>query len=207
MKIPINTEDEGKQENEVAMNGTPGDDKSGAAEQQNGASKIHSAAAPDPQPAPAGSDVEKLVKQNNEYLDHLRRLQAEFENYKKRTKKEKADTIHYANGQMAEKLLAAVDNLQRGLKCSADTPAGEEILNGMRMVERQILEILADYGVKPFDTVGIVFDPNIHHPLYTVEKSDVDDNIIVEEIEKGYMLHDKLLRPAKVVVNRTQTES
>ncbi len=143
-----------------------------------------------------------LESKNKEYLDHLQRLQAEFENYKRRTNKEKSETIKYANGRLAERLLAVVDNLQRGLKLSAGNEAAAEIINGMRLVEKQLIDILSEFGVTAFDVLGERFDPNIHEPVYTVERGDVEADIVVEEMEKGYMIHEKLLRAAKVAVSR-----
>jgi len=143
-----------------------------------------------------------LEAKNKEYLDHLQRLQAEFENYKRRTNKEKSETIKYANSRLAERLLAVVDNLQRGLKLSAGNEAAADIVNGMRLVERQLADILSEFGVTTFEVLGQKFDPNIHEPVYTVERDNVEADVVVEEIEKGYMIHDKLLRAAKVAVSR-----
>lgn len=145
---------------------------------------------------------EELEALNKDYLEHLRRLQAEFENYKRRTAKEKAETIKFAAAEVAKRLLEVADNLQRGLNYAAGSAADKEILNGIRMVERQLLDLLSDYGVRPFDSLGKTFDPNRHDPVYTIERADVEENKVVEETEKGYTMHDKILRAAKVVVSR-----
>ena len=99
-------------------------------------------------------------------------------------------------------MLPVIDNLQRGIAYAADNAKDEEITNGMRLVLKQLEDLLSGFGVKPFDSLGEDFDPNIHEPLYRVERDDVEEDKIVEEIEKGYMIHDKVLRVAKVGVSR-----
>ncbi len=151
--------------------------------------------------------AEKLEAEKNLYLDHLKRLQAEFENYRRRMAKEKSETAQFAYGQMAKKILPVLDNLERGLGFADKHDIDPEFVSGIRMVERQLLDVLAEFGVTPSETLGEAFDPNLHEPVYTVERSDVDENIIVEQIEKGYMLGDKVLRAAKVVVSRAAAAS
>ncbi len=154
--------------------------------------------------AQAREKIAELEKTRAEYLDMLQRMKAEFENYKRRTTKEKADALKYGHSRMAEKLLPVLDNLQRGLKFATGGEADAKILEGMSLVERQMLDVLAEFSVVPFDSVGEFFDPNIHEALYTVDSPDVEDSRITEEIEKGFRIDEKLLRPAKVVVCRKQ---
>ncbi len=149
--------------------------------------------------------LREAEKQKNEYIEHLQRMKAEFENFKKRTMKEKSDTICFANEKLLGRLLPVVDNLRRGCEAAAEhvkDERGKSILKGIEMVEKQLVELLDEFGAKPFDSLGEVFDSNIHEALYTVPRDDVEDNTVVEEIEKGYMLNEKLLRPAKVAVSR-----
>lgn len=162
--------------------------------------------APDAASRPEGDKVsairEELEAQKKlaaEYLDHLQRMKAEFENYKRRTVKEKADTIRYATERLVVNLLPVLDNLQRGMVYAREN---EDILKGMQMVERSLLDLLAEYGVSPFECLNQPFDPASHEPLYTVEKGDVPENTVVEEVQKGYRMHDKVIRVAKVVVTR-----
>jgi molecular chaperone GrpE len=154
--------------------------------------------------AQAQEKIAELEKTRAEYLDMLQRMKAEFENYKRRTTKEKADALKYGHSRLAEKLLPVLDNLQRGLKFAAGGEADAKILEGMSLVERQMLDVLAEFNVVPFDSVGEFFDPNIHEALYTVDSPDAEDNRITEEVEKGFRIDEKLLRPAKVVVCRKQ---
>ncbi len=146
--------------------------------------------------------VNDLQGKNKEYLDHLQRMKAEFDNYKKRIAREKADSIRFANSLMSEKLLPVIDNLQRGLKHAADNSLNEQLLEGFVMVEKQLLDVLSEFGVTPFDSLDKPFDPEFHEPLYTIERDDIEENMVIEEIEKGYLIHDKILRASKVAVSR-----
>lgn len=149
--------------------------------------------------------LQEAIKQKDEYVEHLQRMKAEFENYKKRTTREKSDTVCFANEKLIGKLLPVADNLQRGCECAvehAKDEQGKSILKGIELVEKQLIELLSEFGANAFDSIGEKFDPNIHEPLYTIPRDDVEDNTVVEEIEKGYMLNERLLRPAKVAVSR-----
>lgn len=159
-------------------------------------------------------EVEKMVAEKtsalektcSEYVDHLQRMKAEFENYKKRTERERFETTRYANEQFFRKLLPVMDNLKRGCEYAAQNAHDEEIFKGVKLVERQLADLVAEFGVKPFESVGKPFDPNYHEPLYTVENSEVEDNTIVTEMEPGYMIHERVLRAAKVAVSRKPAE-
>lgn len=137
-----------------------------------------------------------------EYLDMLQRLKAEFDNYRRRTKKEKADTIVYACEGVVEKILPILDNLQRGIEFSRKSGISDDLLKGITMVEKQLLDLLAEYGVQPFESLGQKFDPNVHEPMHVLERDDVDEDTVIEEFQRGYKIHDKLLRVAKVVISR-----
>lgn len=138
----------------------------------------------------------------DEYLDMLQRLKAEFENFKKRTRREKADTIRFANEEVLRKILPILDNLQRGISMAGEQGMSEDMLKGMSMVARQLEDLIADYGVVPFESLNEPFDPNRHEPMTMVDRDDVEDNTVVQELERGYMMHDKVLRVARVIVSR-----
>ncbi|MFH1538097.1 MAG: nucleotide exchange factor GrpE [bacterium] len=148
-------------------------------------------------------EVEKLRKQSEEYLDTLRRVQADFENYKKRVKRERADTIAFANEGIIRKLLGVVDNLDRGISCAEGEGGSEEdLLAGIKLVSKQFLDVLSDYGVEPFESAGQPFDPTRHECLYVLERDDLPDQTNVEELEKGFKMRDRVLRVAKVSVSK-----
>lgn len=150
--------------------------------------------------------LEKSEQMCSEYKDHLQRMKAEFENFKKRTERERLETTRYANEQFFRKLLPALDNLKRGCEYAEKSGADKDVFKGIEMVERQLVELVAEFGVKPFVSVGKPFDPNFHEPLYMVENAEVDENTVVSEMETGYMLHDRLLRVAKVAVSKKPAE-
>jgi molecular chaperone GrpE len=141
-----------------------------------------------------------------EYLDMLQRLKAEFENFRRRSRRETADTIRYANEKLLAKLLPILDNIQRGIEFSRKSGMSEDMLKGIIMVEKQLLGLLSEYGVAPFDSLGNRFDPNVHEPSHMLERDDVDDGTVLEEFQRGYMMHDKLLRVANVVISRKKQE-
>jgi molecular chaperone GrpE len=149
--------------------------------------------------------AEQQLPQGNvadEYLDMLRRMKAEFENYKKRTRREKADTIRFANEDVFRKMLPILDNLQRGIAIAHEQGMSQDMFKGIEMVGKQIQDLLADYGVVPFESLNKPFDPNYHEPMSMVDRDDVEDNTVVQELEHGYMMHDRVLRVARVIVSR-----
>lgn len=156
---------------------------------------------PEPQPDPAN-----LTNKEAEYLDMLRRMKAEFDNYKRRVARERTDIIQFATEGVITKILSISDDLLRGIDFARNKGLDSEILKGIELVERQLADLLSEYGAQPFDSLHQPFDPNIHEPLYTKETHEHDDNTIIEEERKGYKMHDKILRPARVVVSRKPAE-
>ncbi len=134
--------------------------------------------------------------------DRLLRLQAEFENYKKRTTREKSELLQYANDEMSKEMLRTVDNLESALKHAREIGQAESITEGIEMTLRQLLKSLERFGVSGFNSLGEKFDPNRHEAMLQVESADHEPNTIVDEAQKGYFLRDRLLRPAQVTVTR-----
>ena len=127
----------------------------------------------------------------------LQRQMAEFENYRKRTEKEKASMYDMGTRDTVEKLLPVIDNFERGLAGSAeDDPFAE----GMKMIYRQMMTMLTDLGVTPIDAAGKEFDPNLHNAVMHVDDEEKGENEIVEVFQKGFMLNDKVIRFAMVKV-------
>src|SRR3989338_9815748 len=150
------------------------------------------------------SDKEKL-KDNRaidkekieELTDTLQRLQAEFENYKKRVDKEKSEFVKYAKAELIQRLLPTLDTFEIALKSTKDN---ERFVKGMEMVYAQFASTLKSEGLKPIGAVGKKFDPYLHEVMLK-EKSDENEGIILEELQKGYMLNDKVLRHSKVKIS------
>ncbi|RLL48033.1 nucleotide exchange factor GrpE [Oceanobacillus piezotolerans] len=147
------------------------------------------------------SEMEALKKEKDETFQRLLRLQAEFDNYKKRTQKEKEADRKYKSQDLVTELLPAIDNLERALEIEV-TDQTKSLVDGITMVLRQFIEALKSQGVEVIETEGKEFDPNLHHAVMQVEDDSAPSNIVVEELQKGYILKDRVVRPAMVKVNK-----
>jgi molecular chaperone GrpE len=172
----------------------------------------------EPQLPPGGEpDLEaqlaEKTKEAAENYDRLLRLGAELENLKKRFEKDKADLLRFANENLLKELLPVVDNLERALDHGRELKAPAPLLEGVELVHQGFLAALAKFGVTPLVSVGQVFDPAYHQAVMQEEAPEVPDCTVLKELQKGYLLHDRLLRPAMVVVarqtpqNSSQTET
>ncbi len=142
---------------------------------------------------------EEEVKSLN---DRLLRTLAEFENYKKRSTKEKSELLQYANDEMSREMLRTVDTLELAIKHAREANQAEGIIEGIEMTLKQLLKSLERFGVTGFNSLGEKFDPNRHEAMLQVESADHEPNTIIDEAQKGYFLRDRLLRPAQVTVTR-----
>lgn len=142
--------------------------------------------------------VEKLQAERDNLLDRLARLQAEFENYRKRVNKENADFRDYAVSDAARVLLPVVDNFSLALK-NADASA-EEFKKGVELIHKQLQDVLQKMNVQRIPAQGQRFDPRWHEAIEMVETDQVEDNHVLEELQPGYKIKDRLLRPAMVRV-------
>jgi molecular chaperone GrpE len=145
---------------------------------------------------PAEPEVDKLKAERNALFDRLARLQAEFDNFRKRQAKENQDFRDYALNRAILGLLPIVDSFDRALQ----TPDSAEFRKGVELINRQFHDALTKMGVEPIQTAGQPFDPNVHQAVQTVESKDVPENHVVNELQRGYKLKDRLLRPAMVTV-------
>jgi molecular chaperone GrpE len=150
------------------------------------------------------TEYEQLKKDRDALVDRLARLQAEFENARKRAEKEKADFRDYATGQVVEQFLPVLDNFELALK---STGSLEQLRAGVELIVKQMEEILRGMQVQPIATVGQEFDPRHHEAMGSVEREDLPDQHVAEEVRRGYRLRERLLRPAlvRVVSNPKQT--
>jgi len=133
-----------------------------------------------------------------ELKDQLMRLAADFENFKKRTRREKEDLRKFANEKLLKDILPALDNLNRALAHVQDRD--NPLVQGIEMVAKQFLDILDGYGVTSVDSKGKPFDPAIHDAMGQTPSEEFEPGCIADEFEKGYLIHGRLLRPAKVIV-------
>ena len=140
------------------------------------------------------------------YQDKYMRLAAEFENYKKRAQRDQSDSIRYANESLLKNLLSTIDNLERAIQSGKDAGTTGPLLEGIELTHKQILETVGKLGVRQVSSAGGVFDPNIHQAVAQVESDTAEPNTVVEEFQKGYFLHDRILRPAMVTVAKEKSE-
>ena len=146
---------------------------------------------------------EELHALNDKYL----RLAAEFDNYKRRVQRDQSDTIRFANERLFKDLLPTLDNLERALQSGGREQALiEGLLEGVELTYKHFLDTLQKMGMKQVASVGELFDPAKHQAVGQVESLTVPENVIVDEYQKGYFLHDRILRPAMVTVAKAQTE-
>jgi molecular chaperone GrpE len=145
-------------------------------------------------------ELEEHKSKAEDYYAQMQRLKAEFDNFRKRTQKEKEDTARYASEKVIHSLLPVLDNFERAIASSQKNNDFEALSRGVEMIERMFLKVLEDEGLKIIQTVGQEFDPNLHEALLK-EESDQPENMILEELQKGYYLKDKVIRPSRVKVS------
>ena len=142
-------------------------------------------------------ELTKLRQERDMLLDRLARLQAEFDNARKRNAKEQQDFREYALADAVKSLLPIVDSFDRAL---ASGQAGAEFVSGVELINRQFHDALTKLGVQPIEAAGQPFDPNLHQAVQMVESEDVPDHHVIDELQRGYKLKERLLRPAMVRV-------
>ena len=160
-------------------------------------------AAPEP-PAAGPSELELARQEAAANYDRLLRLQAEFENTKRRVAKEHADSLRYALTPLVTELAPIMDHLEKALEHARSEP-GESVaalVAGIEMVAKQMREAFGRFGVTRIEAVGKPFDPAQHEAIAVVERDNVADNHVLEEFQAGYLLHDRVIRPARVSVSR-----
>jgi molecular chaperone GrpE len=153
------------------------------------------AAAEEPQ-----SELERVRAERAAYLDRAARIQAEFENYRKRSEKQQQEYRDYALVDAMRTLLPILDSLDRALNTKAASL--EDFHAGIELIDKQFHDALAKLGVQPVIAEGEPFDPNLHQAIQMVDTDEVEDNHVLDELQRGYKLKDRLLRPAMVRVAR-----
>jgi molecular chaperone GrpE len=143
------------------------------------------------------AELDAAKKKAEEYLASWQRAQADFINYKRRTEQERQEFNSFANANLVRAILPVLDDLERAIDAIPEEFAGHDWVEGVRLVERKFKTILEGQGVKPILALGMQFDPHYHEAL---RQEKGEEGIIIGELQKGYTLNDKLLRPARVVV-------
>jgi len=177
----------------------PADPNDGFEEKKGQSEAGAKAVAEQPQPV---DELQKLRAERDNLLDRLARLQAEFDNYRKRAAKENAEYREYAVSDAVRSLLPVVDNLSLALKNAEANP--QEFKKGVELIHKQLQEALQRMGVQRIAAQGQHFDPRLHEAIEMVDNNDVPDNSVLEELQPGYKIKDRLLRPAMVRVARNK---
>jgi len=144
--------------------------------------------------------LNQKAKEAGEHYDKWLRCQAELENAKKRLDKEKTEFLKYANEDLIIRMLPTVDNFDRALASVKHTKESDALIEGIRIVQRELHAILNDYGVKAIKSIGEKFDPHYHEAIAVVESDKYPEDTVVEEIQAGYTLNGRLIRPSIVKV-------
>src|SRR5215813_12961536 len=184
-----------KYEGHIPGNGR-GEAGDGGSEQQ----VAESVATGQPQ-ADLQQEIELLKKERDGLYDRLLRKQAEFENYRKRMDREKSDYLQFASADLMKELLNALDSFELALKNAAAKPDTQNMLRGFELIHKQIQDTLTRFGLKPIEAKGKTFDPHFHQAVSTQPTDDVEENTVMDEMRKGYLLNGRLLRPAMVAVS------
>lgn len=138
--------------------------------------------------------------QIEDLTDRLRRTMAEFDNFRKRTEKEKSAMFEIGAKDIIERILPVIDNFERGLASIPEDAKGSAFANGMEMIYKQLLKNLEDAGVKPIEALGQPFDPNFHNAVMQVESEEYETGFVAQELQKGYLYKDTVIRHSMVAV-------
>ncbi|MFZ7121045.1 MAG: nucleotide exchange factor GrpE [Eubacteriaceae bacterium] len=146
------------------------------------------------------SDDKVIKSKEEDYLNQLMRLQADFDNFRKRTVKEKEDTAKYALESFYKQLLPIIDNFERAIQSIEDSKINDVYTDGIKMVFTQLFDIMKNEGLEEIESNNVEFDPQYHHGVSVENNEEIEDNKIIEVYQKGYKLKDKVIRPAMVKI-------
>jgi len=147
--------------------------------------------------------LKEEAEKAKEHWERLLRLQADFENTRKRLEKEKQDFVKFANEAIISELLNVLDDLERTIELAQSKHQDiEAFLKGVEMILAHLYELLKEHGVKPIEAKGKLFDPHYHEALVQIDNPEVPEHTVVEELQKGYLLNDRVIRTAKVKVSK-----
>ena len=153
-------------------------------------------------PAAEKEEIAKLKQEKQELFDRLARLQAEFENFRKRSQREQEDFRHYAMADAVKTFLPVLDNFTLALK--SETSSADDLRKGIELIRKQFEDALGKLGVQAIEAHGTEFDPHQHEAIEMVESSEHPDNHVIEELQRGYRMRGRMLRPAMVRVAKNR---
>ena len=149
-----------------------------------------------------GQEIDPLIEQLKEKDDRLQRSLADIDNYKKRMAADQEQFVKFANAEIVKEIVPALDGFQRAIDL-AEADKDDNLIKGLALIKRQILDGLAKFGVSEIDAVGKHYDPNLHEAIMKKESKEPEDTIL-EEVEKGYIMHGRVIRPSMVIVSKTR---
>jgi len=157
----------------------------------------------------SGEEIERMAGQLVENRDKYVRLLADFDNFRRRAHKDRQDVILYGHENLVKDLLSTVDNLDRAIEHAHQSDGGDlaSLLQGVELVQRELYAVLAQHEVQVIDAEGKQFDPSLHEAMAQVQDDSVPANTVIEVLQKGYQLRDRLLRPARVVVAKPPADA
>lgn len=144
------------------------------------------------------AERDHLLEEKNDLLDRLLRRQAEFDNFRRRAERERADVLEYANTETVRSILPILDDFERALK--VECTGNKEYVRGMELIHQRLSDALKKLGLEPISAKGLKFDPHVHHAVEMAETDQVEDHTILEEYQRGYNFRGRMLRPAMVKV-------
>ncbi|WP_017811855.1 nucleotide exchange factor GrpE [Paenibacillus shenyangensis] len=147
------------------------------------------------------AELERVQAHADDQTQRLLRAQADFDNFRRRTQKEKEELAKYASAQLITELIPVIDNFERAMATKPENPELESFSKGVDMIFRQLSDVLKNTGLTPMEAVGQPFNPEFHQAVMQVESDEYEEGIVVEELQKGYVLKDKVIRPAMVKVS------
>lgn len=174
--------------------------------------QMKQSAAANPMPPSVGSRADAAASEGEDpmaglqadldrFRDLASRSQADFENYKKRSAREKEEAIKYANSSLLERLVGIIDNFEFGLAAAKEQGANSPIYSGMVLVQKQLNDLLAENGLQPIEAEGKTFDPNLHEAIAHEPSDQIPEGVVLRQARRGYRFKDRLLRPSRVVVS------
>lgn len=148
--------------------------------------------------ADTSADLQKIKDERDSLYDRLLRKQADFDNYKKRVERERSEVVQFASAELMKELLNALDSFDRAIH---NASIDERTLRGFELIYKQLLDTMGRFGLKAIEAKGQKFDPNFHQAVTTTPTDQVEENTVLDEMRKGYLLNGRLLRPAMVNVS------
>ena len=147
---------------------------------------------------PESKETQETPAPENNAQDQLLRLKADFENSKKRLQRDKEDAIKYANERLLIEILPIVDNLDRAMSSLSEGHDAAKVMKGLKLAQDELHQVLESHGVKVVQTVGEAFNPELHEAVAAVESADAKEGTILDEVQRGYVLNGRLIRPSRV---------